>query len=302
MIKILQILKSACCKKGCLEPLNSYFFKLVPAKTKIRRIATGFIFTEGPLWHQKQFLLFSDIPENTIWKLGNNGKPEVFRKPSYNANGLTLDNQGRLIICEHGSRCVTRIEHDGSRTLLADTYKGKQLNSPNDVIVKSDGAIYFTDPPYGITPEQQEQPFQGVYRIAPEGGGPILLTDAFSRPNGLAFSADEKKLYISNSEPERYIGVFDIRRDGTLYNGQIFQDMNINIPGHPDGMKLDRAGNIYCTGPGGIWVIDSHGNHLGTIVTPETPANCAWGDDDRQSLYITARTSIYKIRVNVPGI
>ena len=288
--------------KGYLKPESDAFYTLVPINSKIKQLATGFIFTEGPIWIEpEQCLLFSDIPDNKIWKLHIDGTFSVYREPSGNSNGLALDRQGHLIACEHSNRRVTRTEKGGSITVLADEYNGLKLNSPNDVVVKSDGAIYFTDPPYGIQKEQQEQPVQGVYRIAPDGTEIMLVAGTFERPNGLAFSPDEKKLYIDNSEKDHYIRIFDVNEDGTLNDGAIFCDMDIDIPGHPDGMKLDQAGNIYCTGPGGVWVIDTLGNHLGTIVTPEQPANCAWGDADYKSLYITATTSIYKIRVNIPG-
>ncbi|MBD3562864.1 SMP-30/gluconolactonase/LRE family protein, partial [Planktothrix sp. FACHB-1355] len=245
--------------------------------------------------------LFSDIPANKIFQLTPDGKLTIFREPSNNSNGLTRDKQGRLIACEHGTRRVTRTEKDGSITVLVDKFQGKKLNSPNDVVVKSDGAIYFTDPPYGIKPEQQEQPIQGVYRLTSDGNEIIVVADDFNKPNGLAFSPDEKKLYIDDSE-RRHIRVFDVQADGTLANDRIFYDMNIKQAGLPDGMKVDVQGHIYCTGAGGVWVFDREGNHLGTIVTPEQPANCAWGDRDWQSLYITAQTSVYKIRVNIPGI
>jgi gluconolactonase len=167
--------------------------------------------------------------------------------------------------------------------------------------VKRDGAIYFTDPPYGIQPEQQEQTVKGVYRLSPDQSKLTLLIDDFTGPNGLAFSPDESRLYIDDSE-RRHIRVFDVQPDGSLSNGRIFHDMDIEKPGAPDGMKVDLSGNVYCTGPGGVWVLDPGGRHLGTIVTPEQPANCAWGDDDWQSLYITARTSVYRIRTNISGI
>jgi gluconolactonase len=184
---------------------------------------------------------------------------------------------------------------------LAERYQGKKLNSPNDVVVKSDGCIYFTDPPYGIKPEQQEQCKQGVYRLSPDMHDLLLVADDFEKPNGLAFSPDEKRLYISDSS-RRYIRVFDVQNDGTLSGGDIFHDMNVRIPGAPDGMKVDAEGRIFCTGAGGVWVFDEEGTHLGTIATPEKPANCAWGDDDWQSLYITARSSVYKVQLNRPGI
>lgn len=285
-----------------LESKSSNFQNFFPKKVKIERVATGFKFTEGPIWFaEENYLLFSDIPANKIFQLTPDGKLTIFREPSHNSNGLTRDKQGRLIACEHGTRRVTRTEKDGSITVLADKFQGKNLNSPNDVVVKSDGAIYFTDPPYGIKPEQQEQPIQGVYRLSPDGNEIIVVADDFIKPNGLAFSPDEKQLYIDDSE-RRHIRVFDVQADGTLANGRIFYDMNIKKPGLPDGMKVDVQGHIYCTGAGGVWVFDRNGNHLGTIVTPEQPANCAWGDEDWQSLYITAQTSVYKIRVNIPGI
>lgn len=294
--------KSTRLPKGYLKPKSDSFYNLVPRNSKIKRLATGFIFTEGPIWiESEKCLLFSDIPDSKIWKLTIDGIQSVFREPSGNSNGLTLDRQGCLIACEHSKRRVTRTEKDGSITILADTYNNLRLNSPNDVVVKSDGYVYFTDPPYGIQEEQQVQPVQGVYRIAPDSKEIMLVSDTFERPNGLAFSPDEKKLYIDNSEQDRHIRIFDVNEDGTLSDDKIFCNMDIDIPGHPDGMTLDQAGNIYCTGPGGVWVIDALGNHLGTIVTSEQPANCAWGDEDYKSLYITATTSIYKIRVTIPG-
>ncbi len=285
-----------------LEAKTQSFYGLITVDAVIECVATGFQFTEGPVWFdEEKFFLFSDIPANKILKLTPDGQVTVFRHPSGNSNGLTRDKQGRLIACEHSNRRITRTEDDGSITVLADKFQGKMLNSPNDVVVKSDGSVYFTDPPYGIKKEQQEQPVQGVYRISPEGTEIKLVADSFERPNGLAFSPDERKLYVDNTEKDRYIRVFETNEDGSLDDGEIFCDMDIDIQGHPDGMKLDQFGNMYCTGPGGIWVIDRHGNHLGTIVTPEPPANCAWGDDDYKSLYITATTSIYKIRVTIPG-
>jgi gluconolactonase len=214
---------------------------------------------------------------------------------------LTRDQKGRLIACEHGNRRVTRSEKDGSVTPLVDRFQGKKLNSPNDVVVKSDGAIYFTDPAYGIRPDQQEQPVEGVYRLSPDGKEISLVTDDLARPNGLAFSADEKQLYIDDSH-RRHIRVYDVRENGSLSGGALFHDMNVSIPGSPDGMKVDTEGRIYCTGAGGVWVFDPAGNQLGTIVTPEKPSNCAWGDDDWRSLYITAVSSVYRIRVKTPGI
>jgi gluconolactonase len=283
-----------------LDAKRSSFYNLVSADMAIERVAAGFQFTEGPVWYEEdKYLLFSDIPAGKILKLISDGQVRTYREPSNNSNGLTRDRAGRLIVCEHGTRRVTRTEKDGSLTILADKFEGKRLNSPNDVVVKSDGAIYFTDPPYGIQREEQEQPVRGVYRLSSHGTL-TLVVDDFTGPNGLAFSPDESRLYIDDSE-RRHIRVFDVLPDGSLCNGQVFHDMNINGRGAPDGMKVDVSGNVYCTGPGGVWVLDPEGRHLGTIVTPEHPSNCAWGDDDRQSLYITAQTSVYRIRTNIPG-
>lgn len=280
------------------------FRSLFPQDAKIECMATGFGFTEGPVWFAKEkYLLFSDIPANQIFKLSPYGRVAIFRYPSGNSNGLTRDREGRLIACEHSNRRITRTETDGSTTtVLADKFQGKRLNSPNDVVVKYDGSIYFTDPAYGIKLDQQEQTIHGVYRLSPDGKELAAVADDFERPNGLAFSPDEKRLYVNDSSERRHIRVFDVRADGSLGNGRIFYDMNAEEPGYPDGMKVDVDGNIYCTGPGGVWVFDANGYHLGRIVTPEKPSNCAWGDDDWKSLYITAHTSVYRIRVNLPGI
>lgn len=264
------------------------------------RIATGFEFLEGPVWLPEGALLFSDIPAGRIYRWKPGGTAEVWRDPSGNSNGLTLDRQGRLIACEHGNRRVSRTEADGAVVALADQYEGKRLNSPNDVVVRSDGTIYFTDPPYGIEPEQQEQPCNGVYCIRSERTVE-LLSDDFDRPNGLAFSPNESILYIGDSR-RRHVRAFDVRADGTLSNSRVVADMDHPQPGSPDGMKVDEAGNLYVAGATGIWVFEPDGTHLGVIVTPKRPSNCAWGDADRQSLYITARTSLYRIRVKVPGL
>jgi gluconolactonase len=285
-----------------LEAKEPAFKALFPPGTRIECVATGFVFTEGPLWFpEEKSLLFSDIPANRIFKLTITNKVETFRYPSGNSNGLTRDSEGRLIACEQSNRRITRTEKDGRITVLAERFEKRKLNSPNDVVVKSDGAIYFTDPPYGITPDLQEQPFQGVYRLSPGAEEIAVVASDFAGPNGLAFSPDEKKLYVDDSK-HRHVKVFDVQSDGTLRNGRIFHDMNSNIGGSPDGMKVDVAGNLYCTGPGGVWVFDDHGHHLGTIVPPEKPSNCAWGGDDGRSLYITAESSVYRVRVSLPGV
>lgn len=268
------------------------------ADCKVDKISGGYKFTEGPVWSMSGTLLFSDIPANRIYEL----KPEkkVFRDPSGNSNGLTLDRQGRLIACEHGNRRVSRTEKDGSITVIAASYRGKKLNSPNDAVVKSDGCVYFTDPTYGIRPEQKELGFQGVYRVKP-GSPPELLVKDFVQPNGLCFSPDEKLLYIADSSDLRHIRVFDVTKDGRLANGRVFARIPVSGPG-PDGMKVDKQGRLYAAGPDGVWVFEPSGKHVGTIAVPETPANLAWGDADGKTLYITARTSIYKTRLRTGGV
>jgi sugar lactone lactonase YvrE len=264
------------------------------------QIATGFEFTEGPVWHPDGYLLFSDIPASRTYKWMPDGTVTIWREPTSNANGLTLDHQRRVLACEHSGRRVSRVEADGRVVTLADSYGGRPLNSPNDVVVKSDGTIYFTDPPYGIAPEQREQPCNGLYRITTDGTLELLIDD-FDRPNGLAFSADQSILYVDDS-PRRHVRAFDVRADGTLANSRVLADMDHPQPGSPDGMKIDVEGHMYVTGATGVWVFEPDGTCLGVVATPERPANCAWGDADRQTLYITARTSLYRVRTMVPGL
>ncbi|MFC1983659.1 SMP-30/gluconolactonase/LRE family protein [Chloroflexota bacterium] len=286
-----------------VEVYDNEIWKIVPKESTLRQIATGFTFTEGPIWCG-DYLIFSDIPQNRIVKLRMLSQgPEVttFRTPSGNSNGLTLDKSGRLIACEHSLRRVTRTEIDGSISVLADRYKGHRLNSPNDVVVRSDGSIYFTDPPYGLDnfTTWKELDFNGVYRIAPDGEL-LLLMDDFERPNGLAFSPDEAILYVNDSV-RKHIRAFDVGTDGSLSKGRVLIEMEEPEPGGPDGMKVDSQGNIYCTGPGGIWVIEPSGKRLGRIAIPELPANFAWGDADWKTLYIAARSSIYCLQLLIPG-
>ena len=264
------------------------------------QLATGFQFLEGPVWHPDGYLLFSDIPAARIYKWTGGDQAEVWRESSGQSNGLTLDLEGRLLACEHGNRRMSRTARDGTVEAIAERYQGRRLNSPNDVVVKSDGTIYFTDPPYGIQPEQREQPCNGVYRILTDGTLELLLDD-LDRPNGLAFSPDESILYIGDSA-RRHVRAFDVRPDGTLAGSRIFADMDHPQPGSPDGMKVDQEGHLYVTGATGIWIFEPDGTHLGVIATPERPANCAWGDADLRTLYVTARTSLYRIRTTVPGM
>lgn len=265
---------------------------------KLEKLSDGFKFTEGPVWNPSGFLLFSDIPADTIYRWAPNGI-SVFRRPAGNPNGNTFDRQGRLITAQH-NRQLTRTEKNGKITILAERYQGKRLNSPNDVVVKSDGSIYFTDPPYGIQKEQEELGFYGIYRWKPDGTL-TLLNKEMVRPNGIAFSPDETKLYVSDSE-KLHIRVFDVQPDGTLVNSKVFALPGRTDKGVPDGMKVDIKGNIYCSGSGGIWIFSPTGQLLGKIAVPQSVTNLAWGDKDYKTLYITAGNSIYRIRLNIAGL
>jgi sugar lactone lactonase YvrE len=272
--------------------------------TAARKIAGGFQFLEGPVWISggpgsvmaDPCLLFSDIPASRIYRY-KEGKFDVFRHPSGQANGNTLDSQGRLVTCEHETRRVSRTESDGTVIALATHHEGKRLNSPNDVVCRSDGSLYFTDPPYGVKPELRELDFQGVYRIPPvERDGLQLLVRDFVKPNGLAFSPDEKILYIADTELD-HIRAFDVNTDGTIANSRVFCKVE-----HPDGFRLDIEGNLYVTAIKSVEVFDRTGRKRGEITLPEQPANVAFGDADHRTLYICARTGLYQARVNVPGV
>jgi len=313
---------------GGIRRIDPALDNLISPRARVEKVAGNFAFTEGPLWVRRDgSLLFSDLPNNAIMQWTQDGKVSIFRKPVFpgsypegvliGSNGLTLDPDGLLIAAEHGNRRITRTEvvrnrepvYDGPVTVLADRYEGKRLNSPNDVISKRNGDIYFTDPtglyrnyPQGTSnPPRQELDFNGLYRITAAGKLELLARD-IPYPNGLAFSPDEKKLYVSNSRPQKKWMVYDVKPDGTLANGKVFLDMT-SEPGEgvPDGMKVDEEGDLYATGPGGVLVVSPKGKHLGTIQLPEIPSNCAFGDADGQTLFITARTSVYRIRLKVSG-
>ncbi len=271
------------------------------------RIATGCLFTEGPLWHPRdQYLLWSDMPGDHLRRWSARDGVTTFRKPCNMSNGLAWDRQGRLLACEHASSQVTRTEADGRITPLATHYAGKQLNSPNDIVCAADGGIYFSDPPYGRAEyygvkRDQELSFQGVYRVGADPQSPILLADDFDRPNGLCFSPDGQRLFV-NDTARQHIRVFDVRADGAISGGRVWAETVGEGPGAPDGMKLDSAGHVYCCGPGGIHVFTPEARCLGVIHVPEYTANMAWGDADYRSLYVTASTSVYRLRVLVPGL
>jgi len=273
-------------------------------------IARDIIFGEGPVWDSRQkALIFVDIIGDTIWKWRRNGGLEVVLKPSAKADGLALDLEYRVLAAGWGGRTVFRIENDGSRTVLADRFEGKKLNSPNDIVVSRDGATWFTDPVGGLLNVgmvhedlQRYNDKQPVYRISPDGKQVTVATDEFVYPNGLCFSPDEKLLYI-NCSRERLIRVYDVKPGGTLGKGRVFYQYSGPERGVPDGMKCDIEGNVYCTGPGGIFVHDSSGKVLARIRTPgHHPTNFSWGDDDWRSLYITNIGSVVRTRLNVPGI
>ena len=296
--------------------------KIVGPNPKIFKLAEGFKFTEGPIWiPDGEHLLFSDPNSNTIYKFTPNGnevgKLEIFRSPSgYSgadiaeygqpgSNGLTLDPQGRLTINQHGNRRVIRLEKDGSETVLADKFEGQRLNSPNDLVYHSDGTLFFTDPPFGLpkffADPRKELNFSGVYSL--HNGKLQVVSQDFTGPNGIAFSPDEKYLYVGNwDEQKKVVNRYEVKHDGTLTNGKVFFDMT-SAKGEDalDGIKVDQAGNLYVSGPGGLWVLSPEGKHLGTIIAPRHIHNMAWGDDDGKTLYLCARSGLYKMRLNIPG-
>jgi len=306
---------------GTIERIDPRFDRLVPKDARVERIADGFDWSEGPVWDRaNQVLLFSDVPLNTVFKWEEGKGVSVFLKPSGytgsvprggepGSNGLLMDRQGRLVLCQHGDRRVARLEPDGKFKTLADKYMGKRLNSPNDGVFRSNGDLYFTDPPYGLI-KQNEDPakeldFNGVYRLSAVDGNLTLLTKELTRPNGIAFSPDEKTLYVANSDPKRAIWMaFPVKEDGTLGEGRVFADTTSETStkkGLPDGMKVDVAGNLFATGPGGVLVFAPDGTHLGTLSTGQPTANCGWGGDG-SILYITADMYIGRIRLATKGL
>jgi gluconolactonase len=300
--------------------LDPRFDKLVPADAVVEKLADGYNWVEGPVWDRKGgFLLFSDIPSNSIFKWEEGKGTSLFMKPSGytgaapfegrepGSNGLAFDSSGRLVLCEHGDRRVARVEANGKKTTLIDRFEGKRLNSPNDLAYKSNGDLYFTDPPYGLPKRfedtRRELDFCGVYRLTLDGKL-TLLTREIKAPNGIAFSPDERRLYVASSDPNLAIWmVYDVKADGMLSNGRVFFDATTWVkgkPGLPDGLKIDKEGNLFATGPGGILVFAPDGKHLGSIETGVPTSNCAWGNDG-SVLYMTANTAIYRVKLTTRG-
>ena len=291
---------------------------IMPPDAKLEKVAGDFVFTEGPVWVPAGYLLFSSPNTNTIYRWAPDGTVNVFRANSgYSgfdigeytqpgSNGLTLDREGRLTICQHGNRRVIRVEPRGKATVLADRYQGKRLNSPKDLVYKSDGSLYFTDPPFGLPKAfddpRRELPFSGVFRC--HDGEVTLLTQELTGPSGLAFSPDEQYLYVGNRDPNKKVVMrYPVNTDGTLSSGEVFHDMTgASGDDAVDGIKVDQEGNLYVCGPGGVWILSPQGHALGTIQGPEIPHNLAWGDQDAQTLYMTAITGIYRMRLNIPGV
>ena len=289
-----------------LLAFSPQFWELISPHVELEIIAAGFQFLEGPAWDvSHQVLYFSDIVGNAIYCWQTDGRVRVFRKPSHMANGNTFDRQGRLVTCEHATSRVSRLEHDGNYRVLASHFRGKALNSPNDIVVHRNGSLFFSDPNYGRRerfglPRPQELTFQGVYRLDPESGDLVLLADDFENPNGLCFDRNEKSLFVNDS-PRGLIRQFDLLPDGRLAGGEVWAEVRGEGPGVPDGMKFDAAGNLYCCGPGGVYIYDGRANPLGKIAMPEQTANFTWGGPDRRHLLLTATSTLYRLQMLQPG-
>ncbi|HUP04149.1 MAG TPA: SMP-30/gluconolactonase/LRE family protein [Bryobacteraceae bacterium] len=316
-----------------VERLDPALDQLVDPSAQIERVATGFLWTEGPVWTHSGFLLFAAIRANSIMEWHPGGEPKVFLHPSGyqgppdlfkgrepGSDGMTVDSKGRLTVAGHAQRDVWRLESLDPKaqvTILADTYQGKRLNSPNDLVYKSDGSLYFTDPPYGLETQNDQDPkkelkVNGVYLLPgardqkpgapPDRAKLRLLIDDLPRPNGICFSPDEKILYVNDTQKRLWMR-YDVQPDGSIANGKVLLDAStVRGRGGPDGMKVDRLGNIYSAGAGGVWIISPEGKHLGTLHIPEQVGNVGWGDADGKGLYVTASTSVYRVRVKVGGV
>jgi len=305
---------------GTVVRLDLRVDRLVPRHATLEKVAGGFTWVEGPAWHRTGgYLLFSDIPNNAVYKWQERAGVSLFLKPSGytgtvpfqgrepGSNGLTFDAAGRLVLCEHGDRRISRVEEDGRKTTLVDRYEGKRLNSPNDLVFASNGDLYFTDPPFGLPKAfddpQKELDFSGVYRLS-RSGTLTLLTREVRAPNGIALSPNEKTLYVSNADPNRAVWLaYDVKGNGTVGSGRVFFDATAwtkTKKGVPDGMKVDKDGNLFAAGPGGIHIFTPDGRHLGSIETGVPTSNVAWGDDG-SVLYITANKAVYRIRLSTKG-
>ena len=300
---------------GSIVRLDPAFDSLVPRGAQIEKVAGGFQFTEGPLWRPDGKLWFSDVTGNVVRSVTPSGQVEVLIRNAggetnappgsfIGPNGMIADKDGTVLLCQHSNRRIVRVAKDLQMTPVLEKFEGKRFNSPNDLVYRSDASLYFTDPPYGLL-KQDEDPakeinFNGVFRYA-DGKVQVVVND-LSRPNGIALSPDEKTLYVSNSDEKRKVWMrYDLAPAGSVSNGRVFADVTAEKEdGLPDGMKVDSQGNVYATGPGGIWVFSADGRHLGTIKPPETPANCNWGEDGK-TLFITARTGVYRIKLSVAG-
>ncbi len=291
-----------------IEVRSEGMHDIIDSGATLQKVAGDFLFTEGPIWHPgEKHLTFSDIPGNELFRLDAEGKVSTFRKPSNMGNGNTYDAEGRMLTCQHATSSVTRTEQDGTITTLATHYDGRELNSPNDIVVRKDGLIYFSDPTYGRmdyfgVERDLEMGAQGVYCVTPDGKMITCLADDFAQPNGLCFSLDHTVLYVNDTE-RKHIRKFHIAEDGAATGGDVWVEVTVGEgEGHPDGMKLDSKGNLYCTGPGGVHVITPEGETLGVIRMAEFTANFAWGGEDLTDLYFTSSTSLYRIKVKTPGL
>lgn len=300
--------------KGGIERLDPAFDKLIAPEAKIEILATGFNWSEGPVWRDGQ-ILFSDVPENTVfgWKEGSTSAA-TFLKPSgslnsegQGSNGLAVDAEGNLILCQHGERRIARLEKDGSFTSLADNYQGKRFNSPNDLVIAKSGTLFFTDPPYGMKKgTEPDAPYHGIYRLGTDGKVSLIIED-IRWPNGIALSQDQKTLFIAVSDKDaNRIMAYDLQEDGSVKNGRVFfnaQPLKSNErKGGCDGMKVDTQGNIWTTGPGGVLIISPKGQHLGTILTGQNTGNCAWGGPEKDTMYITADMFLLRVKTQVNGL
>ncbi len=328
------IMPTSAQNKADVERLDHGLDAIVPENAKLEKLTDGFKWTEGPVWTREGFVLFAEIPSNRIMKWVPRGATTVFMQgmgysgsepfggPEPGTNGMTLDAKGRLTVAGHAARTVFRLESlspRAKRTILAERYEGKRLNSPNDLVYRADGSLYFTDPPYGLPTQSDQDPkkelsFNGVFRIPnalshPEGAPPDdsklqLIIKDLTRPNGIAFSPDQKVLYIAVSDPNHKVWMrYDVNPDGTVKNGRVFFDATSDkADGGPDGIKVDKEGNLYGSGPGGLWIFSPQGRHLGTVKISERMANLNWGDADGKTLYITASSSLYRIRLKIAGV